>query len=110
MGYGHAVLVTEDVIEGPFAVINADDFYGSGAFVTLGRFLRDSQGDGEPVFAVAGFRLAPTLSAAGPVSRGLCRVNDGGWLEKIVELPELSMHPSGATYIDDDGVEQLGSR
>jgi dTDP-glucose pyrophosphorylase len=106
-GTGHAVLVTQKMIDGPFAVVNADDFYGAGAFAALGRFLTSNRSSTEPAFALAGFRLGPTLSAAGPVTRGLCHVDDGGWLEQIVELPELSIHPSGATYIDDDGVEQL---
>jgi len=106
-GTGHAVLATEPLIQDPFAVINADDFYGFGAYVTLGRFLRETGGDAEPAFALAGFRLGQTLSGAGPVSRGLCNVNRSGWLERIVEVPELSKHGSGGRYTDDQGVSHV---
>lgn len=106
-GTGHAVLVTEALIQGPFAVINADDFYGFGAFVTVGQFLRETRGDARPTFALAGFRLGQTLSGAGPVSRGLCQVNGGGWLERVVEVPKLSKHEAGGLYTDDDGTEHI---
>lgn len=106
-GTGHAVLVTEELVDGPFAVINADDFYGSGAFATLAWFLRSGSSFAEPSFALAGFRLGPTLSAVGPVTRGLCQVGDGGWLEQIIEVPELSAHGAGARYTDDQGVERV---
>jgi hypothetical protein len=106
-GTGHAVLVTEALIQEPFAVINADDFYGFGAFVTVGQFLRETNGDARPTFALAGFRLGQTLSGAGPVSRGLCQVNGGGWLERIVEVPELSKHGAGGLYTGDDGTEHI---
>jgi hypothetical protein len=95
------------LIRGPFAVINADDFYGLGAFDALGRFLTETGTNTKPTFAVAGFRLGQTLSGAGPVSRGLCQVNGGGWLERIVEVPELSKHGAGGLYTGDDGTEHI---
>jgi len=106
-GTGHAVLVTEALIQEPFAVINADDFYGFGAFVTIGQFLRETSVDARPTFALAGFQLGQTLSGAGPVSRGLCQVNGGGWLERIVEVTKLSKHGAGGLYTDDDGTEHI---
>ncbi len=67
-GTGHAVLAAKKEIRGPFAVINADDFYGSHAFTTIGEFLRKDPCNAMTTFALAGFDVGPTLSAAGPVS------------------------------------------
>jgi NDP-sugar pyrophosphorylase family protein len=106
-GTGHAVLAAEAEIHGPFAVINADDFYGSDSFATLGEFLRTNSDDTAPTFAVAGFKVGPTLSDVGPVSRGLCRVDSDGWLEKIVEVLELEKRGAGGRYTDAAGVEHF---
>jgi NDP-sugar pyrophosphorylase family protein len=106
-GTGQAVLATEGLIRDPFAVINADDFYSLSAFAILRRFLEGASQRDRPVFALAGFELGPTLSGAGPVSRGLCHVQSDGWLERIVEVPELSVHSRGACYTDDDGIEHV---
>jgi hypothetical protein len=106
-GTAHAVLAAEGQIQGPFAVINADDFYGSDSFAILGEFLMADHRDTTPTFAVAGFRVGPTLSDAGPVSRGLCRADRNGWLERIVEVLELDKHGAGGRYTDAAGVEHL---
>lgn len=104
-GTGHAVLVAERAVAGPFAVINADDFYGADAFAALGAFLNQKSSDEVPVFALPGFRLGPTLSDVGAVSRGLCRADRDGWLEEIYEILELRKHGEGGRYTDVDGVE-----
>jgi NDP-sugar pyrophosphorylase family protein len=80
-GTGHAVWCAREALEGPFAVINADDFYGASSFSRLAAFLGGASGSG---FAMVGFRLANTLSEGGPVSRGVCRV-EGGRLVSITE-------------------------
>jgi NDP-sugar pyrophosphorylase family protein len=80
-GTGHAVWCAREALTGPFAVINADDFYGASSFSRLAAFLRGAAG---ARFAMVGFRLASTLSEGGPVSRGVCRVT-GGRLEAITE-------------------------
>ncbi len=108
-GTGQAVLVTEPEVHGPFAVINADDFYGANSFEVLGEFLKSNHSDRVPIFALAGFKVGPTLSDAGPVSRGLCRADSEGWLERIVEVLELSKQGSGGHYIDEAGVERAVS-
>ncbi len=108
-GTGQAVLAAKASINEPFAVINADDFYGAPAFTAVGEFLRSAHNDSPPTFALAGFRVGPTLSEMGPVSRGLCRVDNDGWLEKIVEVLKLSKHGSGGRFIDSDGIEQCVS-
>ena len=69
-GTGHAVWCARAALPGPFAAINADDFYGPGSFSLLSAFLGKAQG---PRFALVGFRLADTLSEGGTVSRGVCR-------------------------------------
>jgi NDP-sugar pyrophosphorylase family protein len=80
-GTGHAVWCAREALSGPFAVINADDFYGASSFSRLAAFLGAASG---ARYAMVGFRLANTLSEGGPVSRGVCRVR-GGRLESITE-------------------------
>jgi hypothetical protein len=79
-GTGHAVLAARPAVSGPFAVINADDFYGAESYRSLAAFLRDPAGARPTDFALQGFRIGPTLSAAGAVSRGLCRADRDGFL------------------------------
>lgn len=93
-GTGHAVWCARDAIREPFAVINADDFYGADSFARLGRFLSAlpaSPATPAP-FAMVGFRLANTLSEHGSVARGICTAGTDGRLVSIVEhtgiLPE----------------------
>lgn len=108
-GTGHAVLAAEKVIHGPFAVINADDFYGSDSFSALGDFLKTNHVETVPTFALAGFRVGPTLSDVGPVSRGLCRVDSHGWLERIVEVLEVEKRGADGHYTDSAGVDHVVS-
>lgn len=109
-GTGHAVWCARDALDGPFAVVNADDFYGATAFARLAAFLRDApSAPGEPPeFAMIGFRLAQTLSEHGAVSRGLCTVGPDGRLVTIEErtgilATEVSLEP-GARYAPDTPV------
>ena len=85
-GTGHAVWSARSEVEGPFAVINADDFYGAASFGALAAFLRDASG---ARFALVGHRLSRTLSESGTVSRGICRV-DAGRLASITEEREIA--------------------
>jgi NDP-sugar pyrophosphorylase family protein len=85
-GTGHAVWCASPALAGPFAVVNADDFYGAASFAALANFLRQASTEADlPEFAMSGFRLANTLSEAGVVSRGVCDVGPDGLLRKIVE-------------------------
>ncbi len=89
LGTAHAVLVCRPYIQNPFALVNADDYYGAENFVAIARYLNDNRGN--PKAAVMpGYRLSKTLSASGGVNRGVCRVNDSGYLEKIVEVENIS--------------------
>lgn len=86
-GTGHAVWCAREALDGPFAVVNADDFYGAGSFVRLAVFLRASceVRANPPEFAMVGFQLANTLSEHGAVSRGVCSVGGDGILNGIEE-------------------------
>lgn len=81
-GTGHAVLAARSVVRGPFAVINADDYYGPGGFVKLALFLQAAE-PGQ--YAMIGYRLEKTLSDHGSVSRGICRADRAGNLVDITE-------------------------
>lgn len=86
-GTGHAVWCAREALDGPFAVVNADDFYGAEAFARLAAFLRAAEAakKSPPEFAMVGFRLANTLSEHGAVSRGVCAVGPDGALADIEE-------------------------
>ena len=86
-GTGHAVWCAREALDGPFAVVNADDFYGAGSFRRLADFLRKTAHSGHvlPDYAMVGFRLANTLSEHGAVSRGVCAVSADGMLSGIEE-------------------------
>ena len=75
-GTGHAVLAARHAVREPFAVANADDFYGAAAYASLAAFLAEPHGAGAPEYALIGFPLRGTLSASGPVNRALCRADD----------------------------------
>jgi NDP-sugar pyrophosphorylase family protein len=85
-GTGHAVWCARSALDGPFAVINADDFYGAGSFALLASFLGKAKGSR---FAMVGFRLDRTLSENGTVSRGICGEKDGA-LASITEVLAIS--------------------
>jgi len=86
-GTGHATWCARTAINGPFAVINADDFYGQDSFAQLASFFRSNANGAaaQPLFASVGFRLTNTLSENGAVSRGLCGVRSDGSLESVTE-------------------------
>ena len=88
-GTNHAVLMAKDVINEPFCVINADDFYGRDCFAVIGKFLADLPENAENRYAMVGFRIANTLSENGKVSRGICEVNAQSHLTTVVERTEI---------------------
>ncbi len=105
-GTGQAVLAAEAEIEGAFAVINADDFYGAGSFAELARFLSAEHPGPTPTVAIVGFQVAQTLSAAGPVSRALCRLDEAGLVRQIVEIKEVWRCGGRIVYRDAAGAER----
>ncbi len=100
-GTGHAVLAARELIDSPFAVINADDYYGKEAYRLLHDFLVSNQD--ESAFAMAGFVLKNTLSDNGSVTRGICQT-EGGMLKGVVETYNIVKTPTGAA-VDDTPVD-----
>lgn len=93
-GTTHAVLAAAAEIAGPFAVLNADDYYGAEAIAAVAQFLK-AETDAS-THAIAGYRLGDTRSAAGPVNRGVCRIGPDRCLETIEEVKGLEMAPDGS--------------
>ena len=97
-GHGHAVLCAASAVNEPFAVINADDFYGQEAYRQLYRFLNEDHGSEDKMhLAMAGFVLKNTLSEYGAVNRGLCVV-DGGMLTDVTETYNIRREADGKVY------------
>ncbi len=105
-GTGHAILVAGNVIHEPFAVINADDYYGPNSFKTMARFLAKKDLSGND-YAMVGYTLRDTLSEYGHVSRGLCECDEQMFLRKIVERKKVESTATGARYFEDDGTERF---
>jgi UTP-glucose-1-phosphate uridylyltransferase len=98
-GTTHAILCAADAIHEPFAVINADDFYGAEGYRLLTQHLTSGSSD----YAMAGFILRNTLSDFGSVARGICQVSDTGMLESVVELTHIERDGSAARNTDAAG-------
>jgi len=102
-GTGHATLAAAPLLDGPFAVINADDFYGTGSYRVLAEYLRNPRRGPVPEFAIVGFPLVTTLSPDGPVSRGVCTVDRDGFLVSIREVLKVVRDGDDAREIDEAG-------
>ena len=87
-GTNHAVMMASDVINEPFAVINADDFYGRDGYAVIGKYLSELAGS-EGKYCMVGYEVSKTLSENGTVSRGVCTVNSEGNLEGMVERTKI---------------------
>ena len=97
-GTGHAVLCCRDAVDGPFAVINADDFYGKGAYQAIYDFLKEDRPLSE--YAMVAYRLRNTVTENGHVSRGVCKVEDG-YLRDITERTHIEKRGSDAAFTED---------
>ena len=97
-GTGHAALCGRGAVDGPFAVINADDFYGPAAYRALYDFL--SAGESENEHAMVAYQLRNTVTESGYVSRGICRVEDG-WLTDVVERTHIEKRGEDAAFTED---------
>lgn len=95
LGTGHAVYCVRDVVNEPFAVINADDFYGAEAFQCLYDYLKDAQDDDKYRYCMVGYRVENTLTENGTVSRGICEADANGYLADIVERTAISRDANG---------------
>jgi len=99
-GTGHATLAAAPLLDGPFAVINADDFYGPGSYRVLAGFLRQPHASPGAEFAIVGFPVVTTLSPDGPVSRGVCTVDGQGFLVSIREVLKVERDGENARGLE----------
>lgn len=102
-GTNHALLMGKNVINEPFAIINADDFYGRDSFKVLADFL--SNATGENSYCMVGFRIGNTMSKSGTVARGICEM-ENGFLTSVVERTAIGYKGDKICFTDENGVEQ----
>ena len=102
-GTGHAVLSCLDTVKEPFAVINADDFYGRSAFTMMYEFLTTHEDDEKYHYAMVGYALKNTLTENGHVARGVCEVSQDQMLQQIVEHTRIEKRGDHPEYTEDDG-------
>lgn len=102
-GTNHAVLMAKDLIKEPFAVINADDFYGRESFQVLADYLKSVEGT-TGKYCMVGYRVANTLSENGSVSRGVCATDENGYLTDVVERTKIEKVGDKIIYTE-DGVD-----
>ena len=101
-GTAHAVRACRKIINGPFAVINSDDFYGSKTFKLIyDELLREKPADGRQHYCMVGFLLGNTLTENGSVSRGICTVDEKGNLSGITERTKIIKTEDGASFTED---------
>ena len=101
-GTGHAVLVAASSIHEPFAVINADDYYGVDAYKKMYEYL-SGLGNSDSSYAMVGFDMNNTLSEHGLVSRGICEVDNQAFLKTVVERTKIGRDDNGVAYQDENG-------
>ena len=99
-GTGHAILCCKDVLDGPFAVINADDFYGPTAFSAIYDYLANNEDESR--YSMIGYRVRNTVTENGSVARGVCEV-ENGLLTGVTERTKIFKNGSDAKFTEDDG-------
>ena len=102
-GTAHAIYCCKDVVKEPFAVINADDYYGVSAYQSLYEFLTTKKEEAKLPFCMVGYELKNTLTENGSVARGCCQMDAEGYLETIDERTNIIKTEDGAAYSKDDG-------
>lgn len=103
-GTNHAVMMAADTIREPFAVINADDYYGRDAFEVMSRYLSALPDDSKGKYCMVAFKLGNTMTENGSVSRGICTVTPDGKLTDVVERTAIAYTPDGGIeYTEADG-------
>ena len=102
-GTAHALLCTKGVVNEPFAVINADDYYGKEAFEQAYQFLTNECD--EKTYSILGYELSNTLSDNGTVSRGVCSINENNFLTQINERTKIYRNTTGQIVFEEEGVE-----
>jgi len=105
-GTNHAVLMGKELIHSPFAVINADDFYGKESYEVLAQFLQSVENQ-QNNYCMVGYRIENTLSESGTVNRGVCAVDNEGYLQSIVERTKIENKSGAIVYSDENGAEVI---
>ena len=103
-GTGHAVLAARKAVDGPFAVINADDYYGPGAFQTIYEFLENAEDNEKYQYCMVGYQIENTLTENGHVSRGVCQTDAAGMLTDITERTKIQWQDDRIVFTEDDGL------
>ena len=93
----------KEVIREPFAVINADDFYGRDSFAVIGKFLSELPEGAKNTYCMVGFRVGNTLSESGTVARGICSTDENRHLTTVVERTEIMRINGVVSYKDENG-------
>ena len=101
-GTNHAIMMGKEVINEPFAVINADDFYGRDSFEVLGKALMAISEEKKEYYMI-GFRIGKTLSEGGSVARGVCEANQEGYLTSVVERTAIERIDGNIQFTDENG-------
>jgi len=104
-GTGHAVMMAAKKIHEPFAVINADDFYGREAFVTIADYFNQNLHPVSPEYAMVSYELHNTLSDFGTVSRGICVADENSWLLSVTERTQIQKVDEKIVFIDTDNTQ-----
>lgn len=102
-GTGHAILSCLGAVDAPFAVINADDYYGSHAFKMIYDYLTTHEDDDKYRYTMVGYVLENTLTDNGHVARGVCVTDENGYLQEINERTHIEKRENGTAYTEDDG-------
>lgn len=106
LGTGHAIYCVKNTVDAPFAVINADDFYGADAFTKIYNFLAHTTDDDKYRYCMVGYAVENTLTENGTVSRGVCTADADGFLSDIVERTKIARDSDGVIrFTDGEGGE-----
>ncbi len=101
-GTGHAILCCIDEVDAPFAVINADDYYGKDAFTEIYKFLSSLEDMSGTDYAMVGYLLENTVTDHGSVARGVCEVNENGYLDSVTERTKIFKVEGGIAFTEDE--------
>lgn len=102
-GTGHAIYACRDLIDGPFAVINADDYYGPGGFASIYDYLTAHEDGAKMELCMAGYILGNTITENGHVARGVCEMDGNHFLTSIAERTKIMRRPEGIAFTEDEG-------
>lgn len=106
-GTAHAIYCAKDIIDSPFIVINADDYYGVEGFVKVHEYLSSNTKSDKYSMCMAGYIIGNTLSENGTVTRGLCKKNDAGFLTDVIETYEISKKSDGRITGEDNNKNEV---